>query len=95
MIDYRGLEWAEKLLTMADAANVPQENPAPHWQSHLDFQLADGWKMSIFYDAGELDYINHFVSPSGEVVDFWEWPDLVGVGQDADKNALIGWRGTR
>lgn len=103
MTDYRGEEWAEKLLAMADAANVPSDNPDPNWRSDIDFDLADGWKMSIFYDVGDLDYINHFVAPDGEVVDFWDWPDLTDLTDtedtwnwaDPDKRMLMGWRGTR
>lgn len=93
MTDYRGLEWAEKLLSMADAANVPLDNPSCY--SHQEFALADEWKMTIFYDVGELDYIDHFVAPDGEIVDFWDWPDLTTKWNDPDKGMLMGWRGTR
>ena len=52
----------------------------------------DNWKVIIFHDCGELDYIDHFVSPDGEIIDFWDWP----VEEDfynSDKNLLMCWRG--
>lgn len=49
--------------------------------------INDGWKVCVFYDCGELDYIEYFVAPDGSIVDFWEWPD------SDDQRRLIGWRG--
>lgn len=98
--NYRGIEWAERLLSMADAANVPDDHPNPDWwPSEVEFELSDGWKMAVFYDVGDLDYIEHFVAPDGQIIDFWDWPDITDLGEDEwcdlDKNMLMGCRGTR
>ncbi len=47
----------------------------------------DCWKMVLFYDCGELDYIEHFVGPSGNVIDFWSWPD------NDDRTMFVNWNG--
>lgn len=53
-----------------------------------EFFCSNGWRVTFFYDGGDLDYIDHFTSPTGEEIDFWEWPD-----GSSDREALINWRG--
>ena len=53
----------------------------------VEFDCRDGWKVNVFYDVGELDYINHFVTPNGDTVDFWKWPD------SDERQRLLCWRG--
>ncbi|KAA1237125.1 hypothetical protein FHL81_10830 [Agrobacterium tumefaciens] len=52
----------------------------------------DGWKVVIFWDGGEYDYVDHWISPEGEVICPWDWPhDFENHGTDRDK--LICFRG--
>jgi hypothetical protein len=90
---------ADMLLDIADSTNAPGENDDP-WGSVI-FDGKDEWKVSIFYDCGELDYIEHFVAPDGEIIDFWKWPDTYLPNGDYDhdlrhpRNRLMAWRGVR
>jgi len=88
-----------KLLEIAESVNAPDEIPSddPDWCADKSFDAKNGWKVVIFYDCGELDYIAHFINPKGEIIDFWDWggdcfdhdaPDF-----NRGKNILINWRG--
>lgn len=77
---------ADFLLGLIDGIVIP-ENIGPGEFRDVEFLVRDGWKVDVFYDCGELDYINHFVSPEGERIDFWGWPE------SKDKSRLINWRG--
>lgn len=89
----------DMLLDIADSTNAPDENR--EWYCEEMFDAKDGWKVSIFYDCGELDYIDHFMAPDGEVINFWEWPDTYLPNGDYDhdhrhpRNRLMAWRGVR
>ena len=77
---------ASFLLSMLEGVDIPNEI-GPGEFCDIEIAARDGWKVDVFYDCGELDYINHFISPKGEVVDFWDWPE------SEDKSLLINWRG--
>lgn len=62
-------EFTKNLMRIAYAANPPEEMDDAF--TDVEFASTDGWKVWIFYDCGELDYIDHFVSPSGEKVELW------------------------
>ena len=37
-----------------------------------DITLTTGeWTVSFFYDCGEMDYIDHFITPNGQKLDVW------------------------
>lgn len=58
------------LLEIAESANPPEILPSgPEW-GDVPMDASDGWKVVFFYD-GELDYIDHFISPNGERLDVW------------------------
>lgn len=78
-----------KLLEIAESTNAPEEQPSDsdNWCADVSFDAKDGWKVIIFYDCGDLDYISHFISPTGEVIDFWEWPE------SEERELLTAWRG--
>ena len=77
---------ASFLLSLLEGVDIPNYIEPGEF---LDVEITarDGWKVDVFYDCGELDYINHFISPKGEVVNFWDWPE------SQDKSLLINWRG--
>ena len=87
------------LLEIAESTNAPYEQAAdsPNWCGDVLFDAKDGWKVSIFYDCGGLDYIESFINPKGIVIDFWEWPGDCHDHEADDfnnaKNILINWRG--
>lgn len=58
-----------------------------YWCEDVTFNAKDGWKVVIFYDQDEIDYIDSFISPTGEIINFWDWEDSF------DKETLICWRG--
>lgn len=60
-----------KLIRIAHAAN-PVENQGDNWVFDVVLPSTDGWHVGFFYDCGELDYIDHFVSPEGDRIEVWE-----------------------
>ena len=73
----------KELVAIAESAHIPLVEPE---NSCWTFDAKDGWRVLVFYDGGEFDYIEQFISPSGEPVDFWDWPDC------PERQALINWR---
>jgi hypothetical protein len=74
----------KSLLEIAESAAPPELSPDAF--GDVELPAKDGWRVAFFYDCGELDYISHFVSPDGAVVDFWEWPE------SAERTLLTCWR---
>jgi len=81
--------WTE-LLEMVESLNPPEEQScdSENWCANVTFEHEKGWKFIIFYDCGEIDYIDHIVNPDGEEVDFWGWPE-----DHPWRSYLINWRG--
>jgi hypothetical protein len=81
------------LLEIVESANPPEthDDPSfpgdPAWHD-IEFAARDGWRVTIFYDGGELDYIAKIHSPDGLVIDPWEWPAGAPGG-----GLLRNWRG--
>jgi len=71
--------------TLIGLINVPIPGTSESQDSRVEYKIKDGWKVSVFYDVGVFDYLEHFINPDGEIVDFWEWPD------SEDKQQLIDW----
>jgi hypothetical protein len=76
---------ADALLKLLDGITIEDYNDQVE-HGNVRIAVRDGWWVVVFYDCGELDYIDHFVAPDGSVVDFWEWPD------SDDRQRLIAWR---
>jgi len=76
---------ADFLFGLLEGVDIPDDIGAGEFEDRT-FEIRDGWKVVIFYDCGELDYIDHFETPDGTEVDFWEWPE------SADRTRLINWR---
>lgn len=76
---------ADFLLGLLEGIEIPDHNEVDACE--VAFPCRDGWKVIVFYDVGELDYIDSFVSPTGEEIDFWLWPE------SEDKQRVMNWRG--
>jgi hypothetical protein len=85
-----GIDGWQGLLALAEEICPPDNLPegSPDWWSDVVFKTATGWTVVIFYDGDELDYIDHFTTPDGQEIDFWDWPE-----EDEWKKYLINWRG--
>lgn len=63
------LEYTEGFLReIADSANAPDsatDDTGGGAFGVVEYCARDGWKVGIFYDAGELDYLDYFVTPNG------------------------------
>lgn len=70
---------------------------SPIWYSGDEsYTASNGWKLAVFNDAGEWDYIDHFEAPDGRVLDFdtmWEHArDLADyVPTEEEQERLWGW----
>jgi hypothetical protein len=65
------VELTRKLIMLAHNAG-PVERQTGDWQFDVVLPSSDGWQVGFFYDCGDLDYIDHFVSPAGERIEVWE-----------------------
>lgn len=76
---------ADFLIDLANSTAFPDvsDDGAP-WKT---YPSKDGWQVCYFYDADYIDYIQHFIAPNGDVIDFWEWPD------SPERDQLIAWCG--
>lgn len=79
---------ALQLLELAEAASPPATPDDDYWCANATFDAPGGWKVVIFYDCGDLDYIDSFVTPDGVEIDFWKW-DV----RHPDRRTLMGWGG--
>jgi len=84
-----------KLLEIAESANPPNANF--EWYGDVKLPAKDGWKVTFYYDCGELDYIDSFVTPDGvtlnvfgpDVVVGLEWPPLMIWREVGDLKRLL------
>jgi hypothetical protein len=67
---------AALLLAIAKQANIPDSMAYPNEFGDHIFDGPNGWKVIVFYDAGELDYIDRFVSPSGTTIEIVDNRDV-------------------
>lgn len=79
------------LMEIAHSAAPPDNQPgdSPSWCSEVLMPARDGWQVCFFYDCGELDYIDHFITPAGERLDVW--PDVY---ESEQSPPVMNWRGT-
>jgi len=75
-----------RLLEIAESANPPnnQSSDSDDWCGDVEFIAKDGWKVIFFYDCGELDYIDSFVTPEGMRLEVFvngyqseQWPPVM------------------
>lgn len=51
-------------------------NPeADVFSGNVPFESASGWRIVVFIDCGDWDYVDRAISPSGEEYDFDDLPD--------------------
>ena len=62
-----------RLLRIAESAKPPETQPddSDDWCGEVEMPAKDGWKVVFFYDCGELDYIDHFITPDGTRLEVW------------------------
>ena len=70
------LKEVEELLKQIEEGTVtlkPETDLKKHWDGVLVYEMSNGWKIAIFYDAGSWDYIEWIQHPSGRKT---EWENL-------------------
>lgn len=93
-------KWGQMfLLEIASSAAPPDSQPgdSPNWCGDVTLPGRDGWQVCFFYDCGDLDYIDHFVTPAGEKLDVFvdgyqseQWPPVMNWGGTADTERFRG-----
>lgn len=73
------------LMEIAESTKAP-EHDEKYFHEDVTFDAKGGWKCIMFYDGDELDYIDSFITPEGEIVNFWDWEE------SAEKDLLTCWR---
>jgi hypothetical protein len=66
------------------ATRHPGRNP--------EYAAADGWRVAFCGQPGAGGQIDHLVSPDGEVVSPWDWPEYPDGEPNPDRQLLIEWR---
>lgn len=54
--------------SQADAIERSDDPDKLHF-GNVEYNLPGGWKVVVFIDAGDWDYIDHIVAPDGTVLD--------------------------
>ena len=73
----------EFLIEIAENAKIPRTfDTLFPWQS---YSSTDGWLVVVFFDAGDLDYIDHFIAPDGTKINVW------GADEPPEDPALRDW----
>ena len=77
------------LLDLANRAGIPQIEPeGDHLErdkcnilfpvtakrEYVDGVEEEVWKVAVFYDGGEFDYIESFITPEGKEIDWFDFP---------------------
>lgn len=83
-----------QLLAAAHETDAPEDIGSGEFEVR-EFKVASGWTVAIYYDCGELDYIDYFVSPSGERLGIWaeELDPRIDDGSEGQSATLQCWRG--
>ncbi len=62
---------ADDALAMLEA--LPADEPVegwdeklPPWFTHVTYTFRNGWKMNVFFDGYDWDYVDHFTAPNGQ-----------------------------
>lgn len=84
------------LLEITESAGIsstPSGNYIKKYRT-VEYPARDGWTVVVAYGDGEVKYIDSFINPEGEVVDFWKWPMLLDDNgyEASDQYILMGWR---
>lgn len=83
-----------ELLMVAHQADAPEDIGTGEFDVR-EFTVEGGWTVAIYYDCGDLDYIDYFISPSGERLDLWgeELDSRLDDGAVGRSATLQCWRG--
>ena len=60
-----------ELLEIAESINAPDKDEEI-FTGNRTFDAKNGWKVVVFYDCPEIDYIDSFVDPFGQVYNVWD-----------------------
>lgn len=77
----------EFLLDIANSCGCPDYDPEQFDFGYHLFDAKHGWKVEVFYRAGEPDYLNRIISPAGREVGSWD-----DNGSEA-RQRLLSWAG--
>jgi hypothetical protein len=89
---FHGLDLFE-LLQLAEDVKPPNEltaedDAAGRGFGDVEFPHPGGWKVIVFYDGLELDYIDSFIAPDGEMMTPWVASDRLD-----EYDTIKLWRG--
>lgn len=82
------IEKIAALIRIAHSANPP-DCCEPGECGNLTFPAMDGWQVVFFYDVGDLDHIDHFITPSGETIGLWG-DDIPAELDDREEDQCFG-----
>jgi hypothetical protein len=77
------------LLRIAESAHIPVARPTNELR---EFAAKDGWTVVISNKIGGPGRIDHLVSPDGEFVSPWDWPEYPDGEPNPDRQRMIDWR---
>lgn len=60
----------EFLVSVIESAEIPFGEGSTN-SCEMEFPSKDGWKVGVFYDVGDFNYIDYVKDPEGSVIDFW------------------------
>jgi hypothetical protein len=66
--------------------------PQDIYAGNVPYTASNGWRITIFNDCNEWDYVDHVIAPDGRELSFDEIDDLMLVARDYTPDSEIAWR---
>jgi len=65
--------------------------PQDIYAGNVPYVASNGWRITIFNDCNEWDYVEHVITPDGRSLSFDEIDDLMPVARDYTPDVEVAW----
>ncbi|HEY7403934.1 MAG TPA: hypothetical protein VIB39_10460 [Candidatus Angelobacter sp.] len=66
--------------------------PQDIYAGHVPYRASNGWRITIFNDCNEWDYMEHVITPDDRSLSFDEIDDLMSVAREYTPDVEVAWR---
>ncbi|HKD82575.1 MAG TPA: hypothetical protein VKH81_22990 [Candidatus Angelobacter sp.] len=65
--------------------------PQDIYAGNVPYMASNGWRITIFNDCNEWDYVEHVITPDGRSLSFDEIDDLMSVAREYTPDVEVAW----
>ena len=65
--------------------------PQDIYAGNVPYRASNGWRITIFNDCNEWDYVDHVSAPDGRSLSFDEIEDLMAVAREYTPDTEVAW----